>query len=184
MANDICKACGNNCEVDCVALDELRKIYAETRLQEKRALIRILKHKIDIADAQPSKEMEQLAEKVIAKIPDLHFISNLNIKIGYVTSYEKKRKSGQQIYGDCRKVNPVYSAFLPFDFIITFYEPNIGHLSPNQAALLMWHELKHVGIGQKGFTIIPHDIEDFHSIIDTHGTRWNEFGTDVTNILE
>lgn len=181
---DICKKCNQDCEVPCAALNELFKIYAETRTREKKQLIHNLKKYLNIADAEPSRDLEKNANKIIKKLPELNYIPDFNIKIGYVKSFERKTKSGKATYADCRKVSEVYSAYLPFDFIITFYEMNIGHLSENQLKILMWHELMHIGIGNRGFTIVPHDIEDFYSIIDVHGTRWDELGDDIVDILE
>lgn len=180
----ICQKCGLECETPCNAIRELKKIYDETKRKEKTKLILKLRKQLDIIDAEPDKEMEELAQKIIKKLPEMNYINDFNIKVGYVKSFEPKTKSGKSVFGDCRKVNLVYGAYLPFDFIITFYEPNIAYLNDNQLELLMWHELKHIGINERGFCIEPHDIEDFYNITDSHGTRWHELGADVSDILE
>lgn len=183
-SNDICVRCGRGCDNLCKAIKELQAIYNANSVKEKRQLIHRLKNQLGIIDAEPAKDLSSLAKKIIKKIPELHHIIDFNINIGYVRSYESKTKGGKLTYADCRKVNKVYGAYLPFDFIITFYEPNIDHLSDNQIKILMWHELKHIGVGERGFVIEPHDIEDFYAIIDIHGTKWDELGVDVINILE
>ena len=76
-----------------------------------------------------------------------------------------------------------WTAFLPFDFIITFYEPNIYYMTENQKKILMLHELKHIDVGERGLTIRPHDIEDFKSIIKTYGLEWNDMDQDLPDIL-
>lgn len=179
----ICVRCGRSCDVECQALTELKLIYATQKLADKKKLIYRLRKLLDIRDAEPSKDMARLGRKIISRVESLRFIAEYGIRIGYVQSWETKTKNGREVYGDCRKINPVYGAYLPFDFIITFYAANIGHLSDNQLKILMWHELKHIGVGPRGLTLEPHDIEDFFEIIDTHGTRWDELGADIADIL-
>jgi predicted SprT family Zn-dependent metalloprotease len=104
------------------------------------------------------------------------------IKIGYVLSYENK--TGQKItYADCRKLGEVYKAFLPFDFIITFYYFNVALMNENQKKILMLHELKHIQINERGLSVRPHDIEDFKDILEKYGNEWNEFNKEVPDIL-
>lgn len=177
--NDICNKCRRDCDSVCEALFELKRIYSETKTKEKQRIIKNLRSLLNICDAEPSEELTNLATRIIDKFPEMHFIRDFDIKVGYVMSYECKKDT----LGDCRKVNTLYSAYLPFDFIITFYEPNIAHMSENQLKLLMYHELKHIGIGDRGFIVVPHDIEDFFDIIDFHGNRWSEFDTEVIDIL-
>lgn len=180
----ICDSCKNkNCEAPCNAYNELHNIYSKLRNEERSETIKRLRTLLEIRDAEVADDLAELGNKIIARIPELHFINDLDIKVGYVRSFERKTKDGKVIMGDCRKVNKIYGAYIPYDFIITFYEPNIVLLSDNQLKILMWHELKHIDVGDKGFTIRPHDIEDFYSIIDEHGTRWNEFNKEVIDIL-
>jgi len=69
-------------------------------------------------------------------------------------------------------VSEKLKAFIPYDFIITFYWPNCETLSPEKLERLMYHELRHVGFADGKMFIVPHDIEDFRSIIDTWGFDW------------
>lgn len=181
---ELCGNCHNQCDIPCEALTELRKIYKETRTKEKKQLIYRIRKLLNIVDAEPANDLKRLAQKIIKKLPELSHIPDFDIKIGYVRSYERRTSGGRPTYADCRKINKVYAAYLPFDFIVTFYELNIGHLSENQLKILMWHELKHIGVGKRGFVIEPHDIEDFFTIIDSYSTRWDEFGMEVKDILE
>jgi hypothetical protein len=135
-----------------------------------------------IRDAEPSRKLRQLAERIIAKFPEFVIIREWNIKIGYVVSQE--RKAGEKItYADCRRVQEVFKAYLPFDFIITFYERNTGMLNENQQKILMLHELRHITMGEKGLKIRPHDIEDFKDILDVFGLDWNTPGKELPDIL-
>ncbi len=182
--NSICNKCYKNkdCELPCAALDALYQIYYEQNEKDKITRIRNLKKQLGIREAEPSRKLMTLANKIINRYAEFNFIKEWNVKIGYVISQEKKQ--GEKIvYADCRKVQEAYRAYLPYDFIITFYERNTGFLNDNQLKILMFHELKHIGMGPKGLKISPHDIEDFSDILDKYGLDWNNFGKELPDIL-
>lgn len=179
---ELCKNCINeeNCKENrcyCHAMNELFSIYNDSKKQIAQNFIDEYRQWLSIVDAEQAKEYEDIAKNVIDSIEELQYISELDIKVGYVKSYEAKIKDGRVIYGDCRKVNEIFQCFIPFDFIITLYEPNIMLLSENQIKVLLWHELRHIGINERTlkteYKLMPHEVEDFHSILDRFGTRWN-----------
>ena len=47
----------------------------------------------------------------------------------------------------------------------------------------MLHELKHIGIGEKGLKIENHDVEDFKDILYRYGLDWNGLDKDISDIL-
>lgn len=180
----ICASCiiKSECSCDCMAMDKLKEIYKETRHKDRYQLIKKLQKELSIRDAEPSRQLKKLADAVINKFDELHFISEYGIKIGYVLSQEKP--PGTKVkYADCEKVKLKYQAWLPFDFIITFYEPNTELLNENQKKILMLHELKHIGIGERGLKLEEHDVEDFAKILEDYGIKWNGYGTEVIDIL-
>lgn len=121
-----------------------------------------------------SSEYRRLAEKVIKKHEDLHWIKESNIKIGYVESDKDKMSNGKIIYADCNKVQSLYKAYTDYDFIIRMYGPNVIMLNEEQIEILMYHELMHVGMDDNGnMRIVPHDVEDFRCILDEYGLDWN-----------
>lgn len=184
MNNELCKLCPKlkDCETPCAAIETLYQIYDKQDEKDKTTRIRNLKKQLGIQDAEPSRALKRLAEQIIKRFPEFGIIREFNIKIGYVVSQERKR--GEKItYADCRKVQEVFKAYLPFDFIITFYERNTGLLSENQQKILMLHELRHITLGEKGLKIRPHDIEDFKDILETYGLDWNEPGKELPDIL-
>jgi DNA-binding Lrp family transcriptional regulator len=185
LMKNICTKCSliKSCEGNCPALDRLFEVYEEMRTEVKTDIIKELRPQLDIKDAETAEDIRELAEQIIKRIPELSIITDFNIKVGYVRSFERKIKDGQVVFGECRKVSKTYGAYLPYDFIITLYEPNIALLTDNQIKILLWHELKHIGIGDRGFMVNPHEIEDFLSITDAHGTRWNHYGQEVIDIL-
>lgn len=184
--NAMCNECANNeiCkDYMCPAMDKVLQIYRETRHKERHQLIKKLQKELSIRDAEPNKDMRKLAEQIINRFPELSIIPEYGIKIGYVLSQEKP--PGSKIkYADCEKVKLKHQAWLPYDFIITFYEPNTELLNENQKKILMLHELHHIGIGDRGLKIEEHDTEDFARILEDYGIRWNSYGMDVPDILD
>jgi len=186
--SDFCATCAvhsycKNAEVQCAAIKALYEIGNTQFTEEKAQLIREYAKALGIIEYEVSPELESMGTQVIDKMPELSIIKDLEVKVGYVLSQYPKRKDGKIICGECRKVTGVFTAFLPFDFIVTFYEPNIYYMTENQKKLLMLHELKHIGVGQKGIRVEPHDIEDFSSMLQRYGLRWNGFQVDVPDIL-
>lgn len=180
-----CKGCSYDDDCDgCNAIDVLYRICDEQNTEEKRNLIREYAKELGVIECEVSDELRELGEKVIAKRPELSIIREFDVKVGYVLSYKAKKADGKIIAADCQKVTGSHLAFLPFDFVVTFYEPNMDYMTENQKKILMLHELKHIGIGPRGLRIEPHDIEDFRSILFTYGLGWNEFNNDeVPDIL-
>jgi hypothetical protein len=190
--NAICEQCSLSdiCQDRCPAINKLLDIYKEARNKERHQLVKKLQKEIGIVDAEPSKDLRKLADQIInnesilTKFPELGIIQEYDIKIGYVMSQERPPLSGGKTkYADCRKLKWTYKAWLPFDFIITFYECNTETLSENQQKILMLHELKHIGIGEKGLKLEEHDIEDFAKILKNYGICWNGYGEEVPDIL-
>jgi hypothetical protein len=182
--NAICKQCSYNdiCEDKCPALNKLLEIYKQTRQTDRHQLVKKLQKELSIRDAEPNKDMQKLANQIITKLPELAIIPEYDVRIGYVLSQENP--PGTKIkYADCTKVKVKYQAWLPYDFIITFYEPNTELLSENQKKILMLHELKHIGMGDKGLKLEEHDREDFADILKRYGIDWNCLDENVIDIL-
>lgn len=184
LTSKLCEWCGQGCGIPCEPLQYILQAYDRQRTDDKKELLKILRNDIEIIDYEPSRELEELGNKVIDKIEELGYIRDFEIKIGYVLSYERKSKDGRIVYADCRKVTGPYRAYLPYDFLITFYEPNIALLSDNQQKVVMWHELRHTGMGIKGTKLQPHEIENFYSICEQLGIHYLDMDNDVIDILE
>jgi hypothetical protein len=184
--NNICDQCPikDNCEIECTAIMALIRLCKQEDKQEKAELIKSLSKELSIIDYEVAEDLKELGEKIINAMSDeLHVIKDFDVNIGYVRSYERKLSKGNIVNADCRKVNGTYTAYLPFDFIITFYEPNMDYMTENQKKILMLHELRHIGIGEKGLRIEPHSVEDFKDILHRFGIDWNDYDQDVPDIL-
>jgi len=179
----ICSKCAIGCGDSCAALQELFKLYRDLRTEQKTDITKDLRKELSLVDYEVADDLKALGEKLISAMPELHIIPDYEVRIGYVRSYDAKRDKGRQINADCRKINGTYTAYLPFDFIVTFYEPNVYHMTENQKKILMLHELRHIGIGERGFRIENHDVEDFRDILERFGIEWNGFDQEVPDIL-
>lgn len=179
MKLPICCDCehDNFCDIACPALRALRDQYDTLRYDERRELISAARDSLGIVDAEYAPDIEAIAQEVIAIHNDLAIIPELNVRVGYVRSFERKQSKGRIIFGDCRKVTTVYGAYVPYDFIITLYALNTNILNDDQIKILLWHELKHIKLGDRGLTLAPHDVEEFDEIILQHGVHWEGYDT-------
>lgn len=119
------------------------------------------------------ERLTQIAAKVIGQHDNLKHLDDPDCRIAYQLSSLAK-KSGQKIvYADTERVKDKYKGIMPFDFVITFYGPNVENLTDARMERLMYHELRHVGFtGDGTFSIIPHDVEDFRDVVDAWGLDW------------
>lgn len=122
-------------------------------------------------------EYAEIAKDLIEKEILLTNIRHSEATIIYLSSDKEKKSKGKLVLGECEKINSKYKWAIPCDFTITLYEPNIVNLSKDQLRILIFHELLHVGIeeknGEEQYSVRPHDIEDFRTIIDRYGIDWN-----------
>jgi len=186
MACNICETCFDkeNCDGNCAALTALKKVCNEQITADKVELIREYAHDLDLIYYEIANDLKELGETLIAALPELYVARNYSPKIGYLRSYEAKKSKGKTINAECRIIKGVYTAYLPFDFVITFFQPSVECMTDNQIKILMLHELRHVGVDKAGFTLVPHDIEDFTDILTRYGLRWDELNQDVPDILD
>lgn len=121
-----------------------------------------------------SEELEDLARDVIAENNDVCCLANPGVRIVYLYSDKEKFKNGRYVFADTEKINDKVKTLINVDFIITFYSKACESLNGDQMKILMHHELKHVGYDPDSgkCRIIPHDIEDFKDILESHGLDW------------
>jgi len=127
-----------------------------------------------------SDKWAELAQTVIDKHPDIQWLRTMNIRIDYVTSSKAKTASGDRsIHAQCKRIDEFHQIYCPYDFVIIFYLPNIGHMNDDQKKILLYHELLHIDYhetkdGEITYCCRPHDIEDFKKIIAEYGMDWAE----------
>lgn len=127
-----------------------------------------------------SEEYRELAEIVIEEHEDLWWLRTADVRIDYLSSTKEKKSKGKFILGECQLVKEIYKVYVPYDFFIIFYEPNLEGLTYDQLKIVMYHELLHVNVkdtdGEPQYDVNPHDIEDFRKVIDKYGLDWNQNG--------
>lgn len=124
---------------------------------------------------EKSIEYRKLGQEVIREHEDLRWIREQKIRIAYLESDLEKKKAGgrQLVFAECKKVPDLYKAFIPYDFIIVFYQPNVQLMDDDSVRTLMRHELMHVGLSDTGqLYVVPHDVEEFDRIIEDCGLHW------------
>jgi len=123
-----------------------------------------------------NKEYRTIANRLIRKEEDLMFIKEYDIKVAYLESDEEKKKNYKHVLGDCTKVDEKYKWCCKYDFFITIYKPNILELNDDQIEILILHELHHIGVDENGeepkYYVVPHDVEEFDTIIERYGLHW------------
>ena len=126
-----------------------------------------------------SDDMERIAQEVISEHEsDLGWIRDEYIRIAYLYSDRKKtQKKGWQngaVLGECKKADPTLKELAKYDFVITFYGPNVEDFTEEQLHILMYHELLHITVEDGMASVRPHDyhVEDFQKVIDLYGEDW------------
>ena len=119
-----------------------------------------------------------MAENIINNTPELAYIKNSAVKIVYLVSNQAKKSGAKMVHGECEKIPAKYKWAINADFSITLFSPNNAHMTERQLEILLFHELLHVGIepaddGGENYSIVPHDLEDFKTVIDKYGTDWS-----------
>ena len=124
-----------------------------------------------------NKEYCEIGHDLIQKESLLSDIRQSEATIIYLSSDKEKKSKGRTVFGECEKIPDKHKWAIPADFTITIYEPNIIGFTDEQIRILIFHELLHVGIdfkddGAEAYSVRPHDIEEFRTIIDRYGIDW------------
>lgn len=124
-----------------------------------------------------NRSYARIARRLIETEPELEEIRDSGVRIAYLSSFEEKKKNGKPVLGECVLVKKQYKWRVPYDFMIFIYEPNCIDLNRKQKRILLLHELMHVGVNfdreDIEYKIIPHDIEEFWTIINRYGLTWD-----------
>lgn len=123
---------------------------------------------------QISERYTKIGEFLIDNVEELEDLKSENII--YLSSTAEKKSKRRRVYGECEKVQEKNKWAIPCDFTITLFEPNLKEMSMEQIAVVIWHELLHVGSGDDTKYVRHHDLNDFKSIIERFGVNWSEKG--------
>ena len=115
--------------------------------------------------------------ELIKSEDSLKWINETGVLVGFMSSNKAKVSNGKTVFGQCERVPDRYKAFIPYDFLITVYEPNVIDFTGQQIRILLHHELLHCGVNMNAeptYKVNPHDVEEFNEIIDRYGLDWSE----------
>ena len=110
-----------------------------------------------------------------------------NVKICYLKVYPHITK---HIVGRCIKASHSVKYFSDYDYLIEVSGDLWDKLNDLTKEVLIWHELKHIGIeylksGDKVFKILDHDVKDFAEIIKQYGIDWfNDLKTITASVYD
>lgn len=122
---------------------------------------------------QISEKYAEIGAELIATEPRLFDVRNSDVRILFLSSELEKVQNTKVVFAQCEKVPEKYKWAVPADFCIVVFEPNVEQFTDEQIRILLFHELLHVGIDGDSYFIRPHDIEDFHTIIERFGMNWS-----------
>lgn len=126
----------------------------------------------------PNDEYARIGRELIDTESTLARVRASQAAVCYLSSDNPRSANGRPVYGTCEKVPAKWQWAAPYDYAVTLYEPNIGHMTDAQRRILIHHELLHIRVEHKDgierYLIEPHDVEDFAAIIDRYGTGWAE----------
>lgn len=122
----------------------------------------------------PAEDVEKIARKIIAK----YHTYLLNCRIAYLYNDKKMKKSGREVVATAEKVPDKYHALSGYNFVITVSYPAWKDLNKVKKRAVIDHELTHCLVdeddsGEPVYKIIPHDVEEFASIIIRRGLYTN-----------
>lgn len=83
---------------------------------------------------------------------------------------------GRTMLGQVRKVSEIDNAIMsaevglePIDILMTLNGDEWKQLTTLQREAVIAHELCHVELGEKGYELVPHDVEEFARVVKRYG---------------
>jgi hypothetical protein len=150
MISKICLQCPNKCNAPCTALKILSALYSQKQTELKEKVLGSLRELLNNRDLEPADDIENLANNIIKNKKELNFINTHKIKIGFARSFKAKNINQKPVYAECQKTGGAYTAFIPFNFIITIYQQNVATLSAEQLSNIIYNQLQRIKINNNG----------------------------------
>lgn len=117
----------------------------------------------DWAEADPS--VIHIAQQMI----QAHHPWLRSAKIGFLYRKEAPLKNGKYTLGQAQKVNSRLQPFMDYDFLIWIAKDAWDRMESARREALIDHELCHCVMGDNGWKVRGHEIEEFSEIIERHG---------------
>jgi len=133
---------------------------------------------------RPAPELREIAEElksVTALMWRFHHIDPARIGFFYETTCEKTDK-----VAELTPVDPLWWSVLDefgvyWDYLIAVYGYHAEGKSRNWLKILVYHELRHIGIDGK---LVKHQVEDFKDILREFGIDWLDNDPDLPDIAK
>lgn len=119
------------------------------------------------------------AKKLIEEREELEHIRLREYEIDYLMCDKEQKNGGRPVLADIRAIKGINAFYIPYDYVLTIYEPNVMDLSDAQLQVLILHELMH--ISEDG-NLRNHDVQDFYTILRQFGLGW-QYDDDLKPIL-
>ena len=123
-----------------------------------------------------SKSLGNMAKKLIAVRDEVS-----HVDVNEVLFFSELETMGKAAAKCFNLYNHPAQFFTEARFAIVFYESMIDYFTPDQRAILLLHEMKH--IPATGNKLIDHDIKDFYDVLKL-GIDWNMPGAIVPKLIE
>lgn len=115
--------------------------------------------------------------KTLVQAIHRHLVEPVPARIAYLFREDMERR-GRVKLGVAGKASGKIEYLAGYDFTIEFNWAWWTKLTPAQRIALVDHELSHCGVNAKGaWTVIPHDVEEFSSIV----RRWGLWTMDLVD---
>ncbi|HHY95891.1 MAG TPA: hypothetical protein GX513_12925 [Firmicutes bacterium] len=114
-------------------------------------------------------EVEAIARRLIPE----HHKHLATAHIAYIMAESLPARNGKTPMAKAQKASEAQNLLHGYDFVITVNKKAWDMLTPQQCEALVDHELAHCGLGENGWTIWAHDVEEFAAVIKRHGL-WHE----------
>jgi len=137
----------------------------------------------------PADEVEKIGKQLIPKYHS-HLIQ---CRIAWLFKNKAITSKGVEVAATAEKISKKHHALSGYHFLITTAYPTWKELSDKQKLAVVDHELEHCFVeddektGEPKYSILPHDVEEFGSIIKRHGlytTNLVRIGHVVEDALE
>lgn len=128
-----------------------------------------------------SDELSELVQKILQKYENKFWYVQFS-DILCVEEYNKRPKHIAKV----RLLEPPLNMLSDKQVIIEIARQHWDELTENQRLVVTYHELMHLEFDFENnkYKLRNHDVEDFHTILNTFGLHWAKPGNDVPNILE
>jgi predicted metallopeptidase len=120
-------------------------------------------------------ELKELARRVIAARPEVGHVHPDRVLFFRNIGIPPKAAA------ECWKLKGPIRYFTDTPFAIVFYQRACEYMSPEQMALLMYHELLHIPLDENK-PLVTHNVKDFWQVLQIN-SNWAMPGEDVPNIL-